>query len=82
MVRGLVPQDKLLEWKVGDGWEPLCKFLDKPIPSAPFPHVNSVVGGWKAREEQCVKRWIGKAFLRMSLLFLLALVATIYALLH
>ncbi|KAJ9149365.1 NAD dependent epimerase/dehydratase [Pleurostoma richardsiae] len=80
MVRGLVPRAKLLEWKVGDGWEPLCKFLDKPIPSTPFPHVNAVVGGWKAREEQCVKRWIGKAFLRMSLLFLLALVATIYAL--
>jgi hypothetical protein len=24
----------------GDGWEPLCGFLDKPIPDYPFPHVN------------------------------------------
>jgi hypothetical protein len=22
----------------GDGWEKLCKFLDKPIPDKPFPH--------------------------------------------
>lgn len=25
MVRGMVPQDQLLEWSVEDGWEPLCK---------------------------------------------------------
>jgi len=25
---------------VKDGWEPLCKFLDMPIPSKPFPHRN------------------------------------------
>jgi hypothetical protein len=25
MVRGMVPNDKLLEWSVEDGWEPLCK---------------------------------------------------------
>lgn len=24
----------------GDGWEKLCPFLDKPIPSKPFPHKN------------------------------------------
>lgn len=24
----------------GDGWEPLCKFLDRPIPAEPFPHLN------------------------------------------
>ena len=26
------------------GWEPLCKFLDKPIPSEPFPHENKKGG--------------------------------------
>ena len=25
MIRGLVPKEKLLEWSVEDGWEPLCK---------------------------------------------------------
>lgn len=24
----------------GDGWEKLCKFLNKPIPKKPFPHKN------------------------------------------
>jgi hypothetical protein len=24
----------------GDGWDKLCKFLDKPIPKKPFPHKN------------------------------------------
>jgi Sulfotransferase domain len=24
----------------GEGWEKLCRFLDKPIPSIPFPHRN------------------------------------------
>ena len=24
----------------GDGWNKLCKFLNKPIPNKPFPHKN------------------------------------------
>ena len=24
----------------GDGWEKLCKFLNKPIPNKAFPHKN------------------------------------------
>ena len=28
----------------GEGWEPLCRFLGKPVPSDPFPHVNQNVG--------------------------------------
>lgn len=27
----------------GDGWEPLCKFLDKEVPHIPFPHLNKKV---------------------------------------
>ncbi len=34
------PKEKLLVYEVGEGWEPLCTFLNKPIPSVPFPHVN------------------------------------------
>lgn len=32
--------DRLLEYKMGDGWEPICKFLQIPTPTEPFPHVN------------------------------------------
>ncbi|PIW36693.1 MAG: hypothetical protein COW24_03975 [Candidatus Kerfeldbacteria bacterium CG15_BIG_FIL_POST_REV_8_21_14_020_45_12] len=27
----------------GDGWELICKFLNLPIPSEPFPHLNSSI---------------------------------------
>ena len=39
-IRGVVPADRCLEYRLGSGWEPLCKFLGKDIPSVPFPHLN------------------------------------------
>jgi len=39
-VKDKVPKDKLLLYKLGSGWEPLCEFLGKPIPDVPFPRVN------------------------------------------
>ena len=35
-----VPADRLLVWSVAEGWEPLCAFLEIPVPDAPFPQVN------------------------------------------
>ena len=40
-VRAAVPPARLLEWRPGDGWEPLCRALDVPVPNEPFPHVNT-----------------------------------------
>lgn len=34
------PKEKLLVFDVTQGWSPLCKFLDVPVPKEPFPHVN------------------------------------------
>ena len=34
------PKDKLLVYKISDGWEPLCQFLDEDVPDCPFPHKN------------------------------------------
>lgn len=39
-VRSTVPADRLLEYKVGSGWEPLCDFLGVTVPEEDFPHVN------------------------------------------
>lgn len=39
-VRRNVPGDRLLVWSVTDGWEPLCAFLEVPVPEMPFPHLN------------------------------------------
>lgn len=36
-----VPADRLLVYMPGDGWEPLCEFLDVPVPPEPYPRVNS-----------------------------------------
>ena len=30
----------MLVYNVKDGWEPLCKFLNLPIPDEEFPHKN------------------------------------------
>ena len=35
------PTERLLVFQARDGWEPLCAFLGVPVPSTPFPHVNS-----------------------------------------
>lgn len=38
-LKEIVPEDRLLIWNLKDGWEPLCKFLGKPIPNTPIPVV-------------------------------------------
>ena len=40
-VKAAVPKDRLLVFEARDGWEPLCAFLDKPVPDAPYPRSNS-----------------------------------------
>ena len=40
-VRRTIPAARLLVFNVAEGWEPLCKFLDVPVPARPFPSVNS-----------------------------------------
>ncbi|KAF4454271.1 hypothetical protein F53441_3272 [Fusarium austroafricanum] len=57
MIRGLVPKERLLEWSVEDGWEPLCKFLDKPVPDEPFPHANNQVA-YREQEIKLQKRYM------------------------
>lgn len=40
-VKRSVPPERLLVFDVAEGWEPLCRFLGRPLPEAPFPRVNS-----------------------------------------
>ena len=39
-VKKVVPADKLLVYEVKQGWEPLCDFLEVPVPDKPFPRLN------------------------------------------
>ena len=40
-VQRLVPADRLLVYQVAEGWEPLCRFLNRPLPEEPFPRLNT-----------------------------------------
>jgi len=40
-VRRTVPAERLLEFDVREGWQPLCHFLGRPVPEdVPFPNLN------------------------------------------
>ena len=43
-VQEYVPAERLLVWNPKDGWEPLCAFLELPVPDGPVPHVNDSAG--------------------------------------
>jgi hypothetical protein len=64
-VKQLVPAERLLVWNPSEGWEPLCDFLEVPVPAEPLPRLNDtlsfregIIGGaldvlgdwWTARE--------------------------------
>jgi sulfotransferase family protein len=39
-VRDTVPPGRLIEWRPGNGWGPICDRLGLPEPDEAFPHVN------------------------------------------
>lgn len=44
-MRSLVPKENLLEYKMGEGWKPLCDFLEVPVPEGKkFPRTNDTDG--------------------------------------
>jgi len=47
-VREAIPPERLLVFDVAEGWEPLCRFLNVPVPNTPFPHLNLRADFWEA----------------------------------
>jgi len=41
----------IMDLSKGDGWEKLCRFLDRPIPESPFPHANKGKHSLSAKEK-------------------------------
>lgn len=39
-VKATVPAEQLLIFSVDQGWQPLCEFLQVPVPDTEFPNVN------------------------------------------
>ena len=65
-----VPNERLLVYKVKDGWQPLCEFLNKPIPNIPFFHKN------KTKNMGHMSRFIGFTFI-LIIITLVILLLTI-----
>jgi hypothetical protein len=42
-VKAMVPAERLLVHKIGDGWAPLCTHLGVAVPDVPYPRKNSTV---------------------------------------
>ncbi|KAJ8662430.1 hypothetical protein O0I10_002124 [Lichtheimia ornata] len=40
-VKKNVPSERLFIMELGEGWDRLCKFLNVPVPSVPYPSANS-----------------------------------------
>jgi len=40
-VRRSIAPERLLAFDVSEGWEPLCAFLEVPVPDIPFPRTNT-----------------------------------------
>jgi hypothetical protein len=40
-IRGAIPDDRLLIYEVKHGWQPLCEFLELPVPDTSFPRINN-----------------------------------------
>lgn len=37
----VIPKEQLLVFEPEQGWEPLCRFLEVPVPAVPFPFTNT-----------------------------------------
>ena len=67
-----VPADRLLVYQVKEGWEPLCKFLDKPIPDIPFPYKN------KTKNMKHMSRFINSMFVIVIIVVISMIVSSIF----
>ncbi|KAK5634920.1 hypothetical protein RRF57_010632 [Xylaria bambusicola] len=61
-IREIVPPENRLDYRVGDGWEPLCKFLEVPVPKdVPFPRSNDAAALRKEANVRYMEFAVGTA---------------------
>jgi hypothetical protein len=73
-VRRTVPAERLLVFDVKEGWEPLCRFLGRPVPEdVPFPRLNDRLFFRRVIRGLRILEWLA------PLLVLAGLVAVAYA---
>ena len=55
-VRRTCPEGRLIEWRVSDGWQPICVTLDIPIPGLSAPHLNARDSAWPCLARHVARR--------------------------
>lgn len=78
-IREVTPPERLLNFRLDQGWEPLCEFLGKPVPDIPFPHSNDTQA-YHEQLEVVVRRAAGLT-LRRAAPYLVGTVTMIAAIL-
>ena len=70
-VKEKIPSERLLVHRATDGWDPLCRFLNVPVPEQNYPWVNE--GRQIRRVVQVLKllNWVPAAFFLSGLAFIL-----------
>ncbi len=67
-----VPEDRLLVYQVKEGWGPLCKFLNVPIPNDSFPYKN------KTKNMGHMSRFINFMFILILITIFGIIVASVF----
>ena len=75
-IKRITPKERLLLFQLDQGWEPLCKFLDKPIPDVPFPKVNETTA-----VQEKINLYIAQSYKRTLVNFLRRAVPVVVVLL-
>lgn len=71
----IVPREKLMFFDVKEGWGPLCRALEVPVPDMEFPRVNE-----KTATERFAKKQVRRGLLRWLVVLgvLFALIAGVF----
>ena len=67
-----VPKDRLLVYQVKEGWQPLCNFLNKPIPDISFPYKN------KTKNMGHISRFINTMFVIFIILVIAVIISSVF----
>jgi hypothetical protein len=75
-VKRTVPAERLLVYDVKEGWEPLCRFLDVPVPEGvPFPNRNDRRSFGRVMSLLSIANWLVPVLVAMALVALFALIS-------
>jgi hypothetical protein len=57
-VKKTIPAERLLIHSAAEGWQPICTFLGKPLPTTPYPRVNETKDFQRMFIVMRILRWL------------------------